>query len=70
MPLMKTPTDTPLADRRFEAPDWQQWPYSFMAQSFLAQQQAWHEATLPCAAIAPTLAAVMSEVTADALKQN
>ena len=45
MPLMKTPTDTPLADRRFEAPDWQQWPYSFMAQSFLAQQQAWHEAT-------------------------
>jgi hypothetical protein len=41
-----------------------------MAQSFLAQQQAWHEATLPCAAIAPTLAAVMSEVTADALKQN
>ena len=43
---MKTPTDTPLADRRFAAPDWQQWPYSFIAQSFLAQQQAWHEATI------------------------
>jgi polyhydroxyalkanoate synthase len=42
---MKKPTDTPLSDRRFAASEWQQWPYRAMAQSFLAQQQWWQEAT-------------------------
>ncbi|MEJ2623699.1 MAG: alpha/beta fold hydrolase [Pseudolabrys sp.] len=32
-------------DRRFDAPEWQQWPYNIMYQSFLLNQQWWHNAT-------------------------
>ncbi|MEO1204880.1 MAG: alpha/beta fold hydrolase [Pseudomonadota bacterium] len=32
-------------DRRFENEAWQQWPYTFIYQSFLLQQQWWHNAT-------------------------
>ena len=32
-------------DRRFVGEAWQRWPYSFMYQSFLLQQQWWHNAT-------------------------
>jgi polyhydroxyalkanoate synthase len=32
-------------DRRFTAPAWRQWPYSLFYQSFLLQQQWWHNAT-------------------------
>ena len=32
-------------DRRFAAPEWQQWPYSFVHQAFLLHQQWWHNAT-------------------------
>jgi len=32
-------------DRRFAGEEWQQWPYSFLYQSFLLQQQWWHNAT-------------------------
>ena len=32
-------------DRRFTAPEWQQWPYNLMYQSFLLNQQWWHCAT-------------------------
>jgi polyhydroxyalkanoate synthase len=32
-------------DRRFEAADWQRWPYNLIYQSFLLQQQWWHNAT-------------------------
>ena len=45
MSPMKKPIDAPLSDRRFAASEWQQWPYRAMAQSFLAQQQWWQEAT-------------------------
>ncbi len=32
-------------DRRFQAEAWQKWPYNLMYQSFLLNQQWWHNAT-------------------------
>ena len=32
-------------DRRFIGQDWQRWPYSFLYQAFLLNQQWWHNAT-------------------------
>jgi len=32
-------------DRRFVGAEWQKWPYSFMYQTFLLNQQWWHNAT-------------------------
>ena len=34
-----------LQDRRFAGEDWQKWPYNFIYQSFLLNQQRWHNAT-------------------------
>ncbi len=31
-------------DRRFAAEEWRQWPFNFMSQAFLLQQQWWHNA--------------------------
>jgi polyhydroxyalkanoate synthase len=32
-------------DKRFAGEEWQRWPYNFIHQSFLLQQQWWHNAT-------------------------
>ena len=32
-------------DHRFDAPEWQQWPFNVIYQSFLCSQQWWHHAT-------------------------
>ena len=32
-------------DRRFDGAEWQKWPYNFMYQAFLLNQQWWHNAT-------------------------
>ena len=32
-------------DRRFRAPEWQQWPFNYLHQSFLFKQQWWAAAT-------------------------
>ena len=43
---MHTPCIEPLPqDQRFADPAWQQWPYSFIHQAFLLQQQWWYNAT-------------------------
>ena len=33
-------------DRRFAADDWRKWPFNFISQAFLLQQQWWHNATM------------------------
>src|SRR5579872_2345615 len=33
-------------DRRFIGENWQAWPFNFMSQAFLLQQQWWHNATV------------------------
>jgi polyhydroxyalkanoate synthase subunit PhaC len=33
-------------DRRFAGQNWQSWPFNFMSQAFLLQQQWWHNATV------------------------
>ncbi|MBL8342345.1 MAG: alpha/beta fold hydrolase [Rubrivivax sp.] len=40
-------------DKRFTAPEWQQWPFNLVYQAFLLQQQWWHVATTEVRGVAP-----------------
>lgn len=40
-------------DKRFNDPEWQEWPFSLFYQSFLLQQQWWHVATTDVRGIRP-----------------
>lgn len=40
-------------DNRFDAPEWQQWPFSIFHQAFLLQQQWWHVATTGVSGVEP-----------------
>lgn len=37
--------EPPFQERRFEAPEWRQWPYNLWFQNFLLQQRWWDQAT-------------------------
>ncbi len=47
-------------DRRFADEAWQRWPYSFLYQSFLLNQQWWHNATTDIDGLAPDSERVVS----------
>lgn len=40
-------------DNRFDAPEWQQWPFSMFHQAFLLQQQWWQVATTGVSGVEP-----------------
>ncbi len=50
-------------DRRFKDSGWQQWPYNIFYQSFLLNQQWWHNATSDIGGLAPEHEETVSFIT-------
>nr|WP_316640074.1 alpha/beta fold hydrolase [uncultured Roseateles sp.] len=44
-PETRDAVEPPLRDRRFAAPEWQQWPFNLLHQTFLLTEQWWAAAT-------------------------
>jgi polyhydroxyalkanoate synthase len=45
--------DAPLSDKRFAAPQWQQWPFKTLARAFELNQQWWMQATTSVHGVSP-----------------
>lgn len=50
-------------DDRFDAPEWQKWPFNMMSQAFLLNQQWWHNAVTHVPGVEPAHEHVMAFVT-------
>lgn len=54
------PPEPPIQDRRFQAPQWQQFPYSVLQQAFLMNQHWWDTATRNVRGVDPHHAEVVN----------
>ncbi len=63
------PVKPPESDWRFDAPEWQTWPYNLLHQSYLLSEQWWKAATSDIYGISPHHAKVVGFAAQELLKQ-